>query len=158
MKKTIAAAGIGVALLGATAAFSSRAEGRWTSRPGAWHTEAPEGRGPTQLCASRHDRHLDDLTAFVGASLSLTTEQTQAWKRLTDTWRLGAASIQKACQELTVAEGSSTPGRLAQVEAMLETGLTVVRQVRPALDQFYSLLTDEQKKALDDLVSRRHHH
>jgi hypothetical protein len=156
MKKTIAAAGIGVALLGATAAFGSHAEGRWTFRPGAWHGG---GRGgPAQLCANWHDRHLDDLNAFVSDFLSLTTEQAEAWKRLADTWRAGAASIHKACQELTGTAGDSTPGRLKRVETMLETGLAVVRQLHPALDQFYALLTDEQKKALDNLVSRRHRH
>ena len=158
-KKTLVTAGIGVALLSTAATFIGHTEGGWASRPRAWHAEAQEGMGPAQLCTHRYDRHLDDLTAFAGAFFRFTTEQTEAWNRLTDALRAGRASIATACQELTGEGGaSSASDHLAQVETMLAAGLEVVRQVRPAFNQFYAVLTDEQKKALDELISRRRHH
>jgi hypothetical protein len=50
----------------------------------------------------------------------------------------------------------TAPERIARLELMLTVGLEVVGRVRPAFDSFYAVLTDEQKKAVDALISRRH--
>jgi hypothetical protein len=47
---------------------------------------------------------------------------------------------------------------LARVELMLSTGLDIIEGVRPAFEQFYAVLDDDQKAALDKLVSRHHRH
>jgi len=47
------------------------------------------------------------------------------------------------------ADARTPPARLAAVETRLDVMLQAIGTVRPALDNFYSSLTDEQKAAFD---------
>jgi hypothetical protein len=44
------------------------------------------------------------------------------------------------------------------VELIFSTGLDIVQEVRPAFEQFYAVLDDDQRAALDKLASRHHRH
>ncbi len=117
------------------------------------------GRGMARICSDRRDRHIDRMANFVEGFVNLTPEQTEAWNRLTETVRSGSESVGRTCEQLE-ADGmpQTAPERLAMVETMMTTGLSIVQDVRPAFDAFYATLNERQRKALDDLTDRRRHH
>ena len=49
----------------------------------------------------------------------------------------------------------SAPERLQRFESLATTGLGILQRIRPAFDRFYATLSDKQKKAIDDVISRR---
>ena len=49
----------------------------------------------------------------------------------------------------------SAPEKMKRIEALLETGLSVVQRVRPAFGEFYGALSDKQKQALENLMAHR---
>ena len=97
--------------------------------------------------------------AFVESFVDFTAEQEPAWQQLTAAIRAGGAKVGEACAKLEALDTSATaPARLARIELLLSTGLDIVQEVRPAFDQFYAVLDDDQKAALDKLASRHHRH
>jgi hypothetical protein len=98
---------------------------------------------------------VDGLIGFVEGYLALGPEQAEAWQRLAEALRRGQASLESACEapEPTAGENPTTV-QLAQAEALLATGLDVVRSLRPALADFYASLTGAQRAALDALLAR----
>ena len=84
-------------------------------------------------------------------------EQAEAWTQLTEAVRAGSTKVGAACAEFE-AEGpaENAPERLARAEAMMAAGLGIVQELRPAFDDFYAVLDDEQKAALDRVVTKWH--
>jgi len=114
-------------------------------------------RAVARLCGDRRDRSIKAVTGFVEGFVNLTPEQTGPWNELTQAVMASSASIGKACEEIDLnANNQVTPEKLAQIEKMLETGLSVVKNLRPAVTNFYAVLSAEQKKALDGLTTHRH--
>ena len=82
----------------------------------------------------------------------------------TDTQRVSLATLQDAITKATDMlrntcqpdSSLSPPARLAAVGKRLESMLQAVKTVRPALDDFYATLSDEQK-AQFDVIGRRGH-
>jgi hypothetical protein len=98
---------------------------------------------------------MDGLIGFVEDYLALGPEQAEAWGRLAEALRRGQASVEAACGAPEPAAGENpAAGQLAQAEALLATGLDVVRSLRPALADFYASLTGAQRTALDALLAR----
>lgn len=126
---------------------------------GGRHHGAP-GRHFGRLCGERRDARLDDMIVFVESFANFTAEQAAAWNGLTAALRSGSDTIGAACDDLAAAGRPATAAdKLARVEQMMEAGLVALRQVRPAFEDFYAVLDDEQKKAIDALAShhgRRH--
>ena len=116
------------------------------------------GRGHAMICSDRRDKRLNNVIALVEGFVDFTPAQTQQWNELTTAARAGSTSIGTTCEELAKAPAPKTaPERLARVETMVTTGLGLIRQIRPAFDGFYASLSDTQKKALDDMISRHRH-
>ena len=117
-----------------------------------------QGRGMARICSDRRDRHIDRMADFVEGFVDLNPEQTEAWTRLTETVRQGSATVGETCDQLQ-ADGmpETAPERLAMVETMMTTGLSIMQDVRPAFDAFYATLSERQRKALDNLTERRRH-
>ena len=125
---------------------------------GGWHRGGGHGhgRGMAMICSERRDERLEKVLAFVEGFVSLTPEQTTAWGELTETIRAGSATIGEKCVELEDAGTPETaPDKLARIESMATTGLTLLQRVRPAFEGFYATLSDKQKKALDDMIAHR---
>ncbi len=115
-----------------------------------------EHRTVARLCSDKRNRSIEAVTGFVEGFVNLTPVQMDPWKKLTEAVAEGSAMIGKACEEVTLkAETQATPQKLAQIETLLETGLSIVQKVRPAVADFYGVLSDTQKKALDDLIAHR---
>ena len=114
-------------------------------------------RSVARLCSDRRDHSIKTVTGFVEGFVNLTPEQTGPWNELTQAVTESSARIGKACDEIDLkAKNQITPEKLAQIERMLETGLSVVKNLRPAVTNFYAVLSADQKKALDGLTARRH--
>lgn len=125
---------------------------------GGWHDGDGRGhaRGMEMICSDRRDRRIENGLAFVEGFVNFTPEQTTAWSELTDAVRAGSATIGESCEEL---ENAGVPESaldgLRHFEAMATTGLDILQRIRPAFERFYATLSDEQKKALDDLIAHR---
>jgi LTXXQ motif family protein len=115
------------------------------------------GRFVEFVCSDARDEMLQDRLAFVESFVTFTDVQKPAWQQLAAAIRAGSAKVGQACTELK-ATATTAPAHLARVELMLRTGLDIVQGVRPAFEQFYAVLDDRQKAALDKLVSRHHQH
>jgi LTXXQ motif family protein len=121
-----------------------------------WHGGG-HGRFAEFVCSDARDDILEDRVAFVESFVDFTDEQEPAWQQLAAAIRAGSAKVGEACAELEPPDPTA-PAHLARVELILSTGLDIVQQVRPAFEQFYAVLDDDQKAALDKLVSRHHRH
>lgn len=123
-----------------------------------WHHGAGGG-GPMlgRLCSERRDDWLDGRIDLVESFVEFTPEQQPAWDALTVALRSGSERLGAACADLAGAERQDAGARLARLETMLQAGLDVVHTVRPAFDDFYAKLDDDQRAALDRLLEHRHH-
>ena len=75
-----------------------------------------------------------------------TDAQRASLKALQDAATKAADILKSSCPP---AEARTPPARLAAVRARLDSMLQAIGTVRPALDNFYNSLTDEQKAAFD---------
>ena len=111
--------------------------------------------GWSRFCTGDGTARMDGLIDFVEDHLALGPEQAEAWGRLAEALRRGQASVEAACGAPEPAAGENPAAvQLAQAEALLATGLDVVRGLRPALADFYRSLTGAQRAALDALLAR----
>ncbi len=114
------------------------AEDRRAAGPGPSSSAPGAARGCGERIARRVNGMLDrmeHLTEPTGA-------QQQAFEKLRDAAKRGLEIARGACP----AERPLTPpGRLAAAEKRLETLLEAIRIVRPAMDDFFKTLSEEQK-------------
>jgi hypothetical protein len=115
-----------------------------------------EGRAFERICGEERDERLTQMVAFIESFVDFTPEQIGAWQGLVGALRNGSDTIGQSCTTLApLPEDASATERLAQVELVASTGLDILRQVRPAFDDLYAVLDDDQKAALDGLINRR---
>ncbi len=115
------------------------------------------GRGMDRVCSDERDERLADAFGFIETFVAFTPDQVDPWEGLKDAVRNGSANVGEACATLQpLDEDASAPQRLAQMETMIATGLEIVREVRPAFDDLYAVLTDDQQQAIDGLANRHH--
>jgi hypothetical protein len=119
-----------------------------------WHGGG-HGRFADHVCSDARDEILEERLTFVESFVDFTDEQEPAWQQLAAAVRAGSAKVGEACTELEAPDPTAA-AHLARVELILSTGLDIVQQVRPAFEQFYAVLDDDQKTVLDKLVSRHH--
>jgi LTXXQ motif family protein len=122
-----------------------------------WHHGGERG-GPMlgRLCSDRREDWLDGRIDLVESFVEFTPEQQPAWAALTVALRAGSERVGAACAELSGTEPGGAGARLARLETMLQAGLDVVHTVRPAFDDFYARLDDDQRAAVDRLLERHH--
>jgi len=100
-----------------------------------------------QVCRAQT---LDYSAAFPEQEIEKSIQPTEAQKAALDELRAAATKGPDLLKDTCPAEKPSTPTvRLAAVQARLEAMLEVVKTERPAMDKFYSLLSDEQKAQFD---------
>ncbi len=123
-------------------------------RHGGWHGRSAHGLA--MICGDRRDRRIGQAVDLIESFVDFTAEQTEAWNKLTRAVRDSSAAVGTACEGLVEAETPRTaPERIERLELLLVVGLDVIGRVRPAFDDFYAVLTDRQKKAVDTLISHR---
>jgi len=92
--------------------------------------------------------------AFLRAELRITDAQQAQWNAFAAALRAGADSIRGArgpAAPMTTAPTGAL-ALLDQHQRTLTARLEAIRAVRPALEQLYAVLSDEQKATLDQLA------
>ena len=154
------AAGTALLVTGLNAADGERGWFR-DGRPGqfmlaGWRHGHGRGRFAERLCSEERNEMLEDKLSFAESFVDFTEEQRPAWEQLTASVRAGSATFGEACVEFQeLEEPANVPARMAQAELVLSTALTIVQEVRPAFDDFYAVLDDDQKAPLDRLARHR---
>jgi len=98
--------------------------------------------------------HVEGRIAFLKAELRISDAQAPQWSAFADALRANAKAYQ-AQHERMVKEGmpSSWPDRLALQQTALSTHLDALKALDAAAKPLYAVLTDDQKKAADQLLS-----
>jgi len=101
---------------------------------------------------------IDGRLAFMKTELKITEAQSADWEALAKVVRSTAEEHNSLMQGIMGSMQSGDfwelplPDRLALQEAHLSTRLDQVKQVKAAVDKLYATLSDEQKKAADDVM------
>jgi hypothetical protein len=115
-------------------------------------SERRRGRSVARPCDVTQSSSLQWPTEEVEARLNPTDAQRAKLTALQDASAKAADMLAKSCQP----EEAATPSaRLAAAGKRLDTMLQAVKQVRTALDGFYSTLNDEQKAQFEAIGPRR---
>ena len=119
---------------------------QYGSRPGMTGRDAmgrPFGMG--RVCGPEGGRVADAMISRLERFTQPTPQQRPAFEKLKDAVARASETMRAACP----AERPITPpGRLAAAEKRLSAMLEAVRLVRPAMDEYYGSLSDEQKARL----------
>jgi hypothetical protein len=103
------------------------------------------------MCGPRGDRLVDFTLMRLERITNPTDAQRGAFEKLKDAATRARDTARAGCP----AERSMTPpGRMAAAEKRLEAMLVAVRTVRPALDEFFALLNEEQKARIYAAAAR----
>ena len=122
-----------------------------------WGHRGHRGGMAHKLCSDARTDHIEAAITFAETFMAFTPEQRAAWDKLTGAVRAGGERIGETCAETEALRAEKTmPAKLALAEAATKTAAAVLGDVRPAFNAWYGTLSDEQRKALDDLLSRRH--
>jgi hypothetical protein len=101
--------------------------------------------------------HVDGRIAFLKAELKITDMQLEPWNNFADALRANARRMTEA--RATMMQAGITgnvphaPDRLERVEKMMAGMLESVRSTRAALGPLYAVLSDEQKRTADALLT-----
>ena len=99
-------------------------------------------------------KHFEGRLAFLKTELKITPAQEPQWTKFVDVLRSTAKSAQAAKSPMMQGDmkASTAPERLAQSEKTLTVRLETVRALKAAVNPLYAALSDEQKKAADELL------
>ena len=109
--------------------------------------------GMAHFCSSGEGAHFDKVTAYIEPKLNLSDVQEEAWNEFAAAWRRSEAGLRESC-DAAENEPQGVGGLLARAEIQLDAGLTAVRDVRPAFEQFHGTLDAEQRRVLDFIGHR----
>jgi hypothetical protein len=104
------------------------------------------------LCGPRGGRRLGLMLDRLERITRPTEEQRALFDKLTDA---AGKAVEIARAGCPAEQPLTPPGRLASAEKRLDALLQAVRTVRPAMDEFYGSLNEEQKARLYLLASHR---
>ena len=98
--------------------------------------------------------HVEGRIAFLKAELGITDAQAPQWNAFADTLRSNAKAHQAMHEQMTKGGlPSAWPDRLAVQQKVLETRLDAMKVIEAAAKPLYAVLTDDQKKAADQLFA-----
>jgi LTXXQ motif family protein len=109
-------------------------------------------RDVAQLCGGRSSPMSDFPVAQIERSLHLTAPQAADLQAMKDASAQAADILKENCP---TEQALTPPGRLAAMEQRLNAMRQAIATVEPALNRFYSELSDEQKARFNRLGGRR---
>ncbi|MGZ5906393.1 MAG: Spy/CpxP family protein refolding chaperone [Reyranella sp.] len=100
-------------------------------------------------------KHVEGRLAFLKTELKITSAQEPQWAKFADTVRSTAKNAQGAMPPMMQggAQAATAPDLLGRYEKTLAARLETVRALKAAFDPLYTSLSDEQKKAADELLT-----
>lgn len=98
--------------------------------------------------------YTDGRIAFLKAELAITDAQKAAWDTYAASLKKNLMSMHDMRQKMMTAMSASNPAeRLEARLAAMESRVASLKEVKPALTQLYGVLTDEQKKKADQILT-----
>lgn len=98
--------------------------------------------------------HVEGRIAFLKAELRITDAQKQAWEAFADALRANARAQQAMHEQMSKGGMPATwPDRLTLQQKALSVRLDALKTLEAAAKPLYAVLSDEQKKAADRLLS-----
>lgn len=97
--------------------------------------------------------HVEGRIAFLQAELSVTDAQMPQWHAFADAMRSAAKSMQAAVAAQAANTSGSAPARGEREIQFLSARLDAMRTVHTAGTALYAVLSDDQKKIVDDLAA-----
>ncbi len=98
--------------------------------------------------------HMEGRIAFFKAELHITDAQLPQWNAFADAMRGNAATLQAAMQKGMQSSGPvAAPEQMERRITMLSTQLDTMKSMVGAAKPLYAVLSDEQKKTADELMS-----
>jgi hypothetical protein len=100
-------------------------------------------------------KHVEGRLAFLKTELKITPAQEPQWAKFADTVRSTVKNAQGAMPPMMQggAQAATATDLLGRYEKTLTSRLETVRALKAAFDPLYALLSDEQKKAADELLT-----
>lgn len=139
------------ALLGCTMLISvANAQPMFRGEPGMMGPHVI-GPGYGRMCGPGPAGFVEWRLQELAPALKLTDAQRTKLDELRAASAKSAQGLQGSCEAATA---STVPGRMEAMEKRMEAMLAASKAVRPALDAFYSSLTDDQKAHLDRRTGR----
>jgi hypothetical protein len=101
--------------------------------------------------------HLDARLAYFKTELKITEQQTPQWNTFAEAWWAVAQKASGKCattddHQIDVKQG--VPGKLSMMETHMADHLDIVRAQKAALEPLYNVLSDDQKKAANETLTR----
>ncbi len=167
LKIVLIAGGLGLASLGAVGAYALSPDVRQGVAAGqaavtlagyrhGWGGHGRRGGPMRKLCSDARGERIEAAITFAETFMTFTPEQRAAWDRLTGAVRAGSEKVGETCAETEALRAEKTaPAKLAIAEAAAKTAAAILGDVRPAFDDWYATLNDEQRQALDGLMKHR---
>jgi len=109
------------------------------------------GGGPGRMMPFAH---IEGQIAFYKAELKITDAQLAQWNAFAEALRAGAKAMQAAHAQAT--QGGGEASAVAQMDRriqMLSAALDAMKQADAAAKPLYEVLSEEQKKAADELMA-----
>jgi hypothetical protein len=97
-------------------------------------------------------QNVEGHIAFLKAELKMTDAQQKPWDQFADTLRTNVKALSAVSSEMMSGMMSGAAARLEQQEKMLTLQLDALKRSRAALEGLNAVLSDEQKKQLDELI------
>jgi hypothetical protein len=98
--------------------------------------------------------YTDGRLAFLKAELAITDAQKAAWDTYAAALKKNLMSMHDMRQKMMTAISANNPAdRLDAHLAAMESRVATLKEVKPALTQLYGVLTDEQKKKADQILT-----
>lgn len=103
--------------------------------------------------AMRQYEHVEGRIAYLQAELAITDAQTTQWRAFADALRSAAKSMQAAVAAQPAGPPVSAPERGERAIQLLTVRLEAMRTVHAAGTALYAVLSDDQKKIVDELMA-----
>jgi hypothetical protein len=110
--------------------------------------------GPAGMMPGGTPSNMEGHIAFLKAELKITEPQLKAWDGFADALRTNAKTLAAAPNPMMGAMNPklSAGARLEQEEKLFTLQLEALKRSRAALEALSAVLSDEQKKRLDELI------
>jgi hypothetical protein len=102
--------------------------------------------------------HVEGRLAYLKAELKLTDAQQAAWNTFADAYRATTQKTAKVCAEMDAAGPDHSVhkgvlGRLTMMDQHMSAHLDSVRGLKAAIEPLFAVLTEEQKKTADHVMT-----
>ena len=113
-----------------------------------------DGMGGMAMMGTAMTQHVEGKLAFLKTELKITDAQLPLWNDFAQAVRDNAKTMGSMMQGgmMGMKPSGALPDKLAMREKMMTAHLEGLRKLRTAVDPLYAALSDEQKKAADQLM------